>query len=306
LDSEHLKMKKKTEQTLVRPGRTGFTLIELLVVIAIIAILAALLLPALAQAKLKATLATCLSNEKQLGLAFTMYANENNDRIVNACSTSPYQWSEAGATAAGHDADGYWGPPNPDSYPGGTPWFNSTVALNAIQSSLKTNNLLYQYAPSVGLYHCPGDVRLNFPITLGQSPVKWAYDSYAKTDNVGGEGKGGIVDYVKYTQIQRPTDTFTFMEQADDRGYNIGCFELDWNNGSISFVDIIAMYHGNVNTESFADGHAEHHKWTDPTIVSTGQTAAQQATLTVFGSQPASGTVDYNYMKQHWLFPANP
>ncbi len=64
-----------------RTGATAFTLIELLVVIAIIAILAALLLPALASAKAQAQATKCLSNEKQWGIAFHMYSDDNKDRI---------------------------------------------------------------------------------------------------------------------------------------------------------------------------------------------------------------------------------
>lgn len=275
----------------------AFTLIELLVVIAIIAILAAILLPVLARAKLKATEAACLNNEKQLGLAFTMYVNENNQMLLNYTPPSTL-----------NNADGYWGLDG--QAPGD--WTSPAVAMQDVQNCMMTNNLLYQYAPNVGVFHCPGDVRFNLPIGSG-THVGWAFDSYAMSENVEPYA-GWTAGFTKAAQIRRPSDCIAFVEQSDTRGYNQATFAMSVNGPlppiTFNFVDIFATYHGDVGTFAFVDGHAEARRWLDPAILATGTaTLAEGSSIYDYQLSPYKPDIsghDAPWLIQHCVAPNNP
>ncbi|HOX57812.1 MAG TPA: prepilin-type N-terminal cleavage/methylation domain-containing protein [Candidatus Paceibacterota bacterium] len=234
--------------------RYAFTLVELLVVIAVLALLAVLLLPASAHVRPNAYAVQCRNNLRQLAFACKMYADDNNGRIVSAY---PNYGGFTATWCAGNAAIG--GMPSSYLYGGADP--------TGIQKGL-----LWPYARSLGLYHCPTDHRVAdaaaVPAQFKGKPIlrSFAMNSYMAGRSFGGSPEwyvtnpGGARDpnhpvYIRETEIRLPRQTWLLLDE-DPISINDGMFIVSVGGSSV-FIDLPSLAHRFGCNMSFADGHAE-------------------------------------------------
>jgi hypothetical protein len=222
-----------------------------------------MLLPAIAKAKMKAMLSVDMNNHKQLMLGMHMYSTDNSDIILGT---------------DGNPGGGYWKGPQKNGLDSDiTAGITHDEAYARVAEGYR-NSQIYRYVSSVGTFHCPGDER-----TKMRKPGNgWAYDSYSKANGMNGwagnprdtwEGTTVQPPFVKWADMQKPTDSMVFIEESDSRGWNKGTWVI--NVGSPGWVDPFAVYHGSVTSFGFGDGHGEIHKWLVPGTITAGQNSAK-------------------------------
>lgn len=225
------------------PHAAAFTLIELLVVIAIIAILAAILFPVFAQAKEAAKKTSCLSNQKQIALAWPMYANDYDDTMAYA-NGEPYNNVPAG---------GLFG----TQFPLYANWFTS---FSPIQGGADvTAGLLYPYMKSTGISDCPSAKGL--ADSTGMEPVAYSVNMgifFGADIEVGAAWPAS--SEVNYSTVTAPAETILYGDSATAAwgdGVQRGGEVMFFGQPCIAAEGIAHGIHSGQANLSWLDGHAK-------------------------------------------------
>lgn len=234
----------------------AFTLIELLVVIAIIALLISIIIPALKNAKRFASAAVCLANEKQLGTAYFLYADDFDAYFPDG-DTSDQAGVNAGYETYGSVRVHCWV---------GQPMNETNNASNlSLDDKIRgfEAGSLWPYLEAPKVYHCPGDNRFTkFDPGVGML----GYRSYSigkplskRPSSNPGEN---ACEISKTSEFVNPSDKIVFLEEGEKvRGWNHRTWNMDLVNPN--WVDPFAIFHNDSSTFVFADGHADRHKWVE-------------------------------------------
>ncbi|MBI4324114.1 MAG: prepilin-type N-terminal cleavage/methylation domain-containing protein [Chloroflexi bacterium] len=241
---------------------TGFTLVELLVVIAIIAVLASLLLPAIGNAKVRARTIECLNNKKQLGLAWTLYADDHEGRLVSNSS-------DAWAILPDWFHSPVW-------VPGWMSWDTRPEVTNYAHLVTQPNAHLAPYLSfSYRPYKCPADKFLSpAQKALGWrervrsvSMNKWMGDGYDYQDIPKKYYNAGWAYYTRLWQMRKlgPAKARVITDVHPDSLADAH-FRVTPELGVRGrwFSTVPGSSHGGSGTFVFADGHAEVKKWLEP------------------------------------------
>ena len=245
----------------------GFTLIELLVVIAIIALLMGILMPALSKVKEIARGVACMSNQRTMGLAYVMYADENDGRMCGGMA----RYSPTNGIPP-------WVKPPLDYQAGGSfsEMPTGDVTLEQRYNGLR-EGILFPYIKDVGAYHCPGDNRIRAGTSNGRELQHLLFRSYSLTDYLEATRQQ---DPKRLTDFVTPAKKLLFVEDIYDAGgVNHNVDGWSYNPGTNSLWDPLGVFHNNSCTFSFMDGHAAVNKWNDERTVIYFTSRAQAASM---------------------------
>jgi prepilin-type N-terminal cleavage/methylation domain-containing protein len=228
-----------------RKAQKGFTLIELLVVIAIISLLLSIVVPALRLAKRKAAAAVCLTNVKNLSLAWYTYQSENKGFLMSGNPDRPYAWIKHPEREDGKSCD-LTAPAPP--------------VTDEDEKRGIAKGMMYDYIDNFDTYHCPAD-------TIRKS--KYDGTTIFRTYAIPHCLNGGSGQYLKkFGEITLPSQRYVFVEEAEGRNDNSGAWSLmtpaNLGPGKGEWQDPIGVNHGKRRILGFCDGHGEVHSWVDP------------------------------------------